>query len=174
MKQYTLPSQLCNDLIRDSPPRYGCGRGWPAIPHSHSLGSAITVSQSPQHACSVKVPRKPLTGSDGPCAHFSTNHCGQEDGVFGPSWVSCSPWVVEGCGSQDLWVPGRRPLQVPVTLHTPPPQSPRIPSAAGSVPRPGTLDAHSLTGRGIPSPSQLGPRRPRGDSPRRKPKKLFA
>lgn len=38
--------------------------------------------------------------------------------MFGSTWVSCSPWAVQGDGSQDLGVLGSHP---PVPLVRPPP-----------------------------------------------------
>lgn len=45
---------------------------------------------------------------------------GQKDKVFEPTWVSCSPWAVEGYGSQDLWVPRSEPSQARSLFYTSP------------------------------------------------------
>lgn len=94
--------------------------------------------------------------------------------MFGSTWVSCSPWAVQGDGSQDLGVLGSHP---PVPLVRPPhphTQSPHIPQGLGSVCPPRAADVHECTAQGILSPSQLGPWCLLGDSPRKRPGELSA
>lgn len=95
-------------------------------------------------------------GSDGPCAHFSANHWGREDGVFGPTRASSSPWAAEGCGPQDPECQAVSPLGL--QSHTcSPPQAPRLNLDAGSVSPPRALADHSFEAQGIPSPHSWVP-----------------
>lgn len=91
--------------------------------------------------------------------------------MSGPTWVSCSPRAVEGCGCQDLrGCQAVNPLR-PRSLTCPPP-APRIHLDMGSVYPPRALAACSFAAQGIPSPSQLGARRPRWQ-PQKKARETF-
>lgn len=126
--------------------------------HIQPFGSVTTPSQSPPWALGQNS-RGVSDGLKQTMCHFSTNHGGQEDGVPGPTWVSCSPWAVQGCGCQDLrGCQAVNPLRPRSRARSPP--APRIHLDMGSVYPPRALAVRSFAARGIPSPSQLGTRCP--------------
>lgn len=142
------PASLLHTMTSLEVPRpgYGCQRWRPAAPHSHPPGLQI------------KIPGESLMGPNGPCAHLSTNHRGQEDGVSGPTWVSGAPWAGEGCGCQDLrGYQAVHPLR-PLSLVRPP-QAPRtqLETYMGSVSHPGPWMLNPL-------PLTAGPQKKAGET----------
>lgn len=75
--------------------------------------------------------------------------------MSGPTWVSRSPWAVDGCGCQDLrGCQAVNPLRPRSVVR--PPRAPRIHLDMGSIYPPRALAVRTFTAQGIPSPSQLG------------------
>lgn len=114
------------------------------------------------HRLWIKIPGEFLTGSEGPCAHFSTNHCGQEDGVLVPNLG-----LILTLGSGGLWVsgpvrvPGSQPSQALVPLPHPASDSTHPPQRGFCLPTQGPGCSHLCSTRnpisltaGSPVPTQ--------------------
>ena len=83
MTSLAIPQHMRTSLAIPQP-RHGPRRGQPAVSYVQPSGLGNHSQASLPHRLEVKVPRKPLIGSDGPRVHFSTSRRDQGwAGVFG-------------------------------------------------------------------------------------------
>lgn len=159
MTSLAIPQHMRTSLAIPQP-RHGPRRGQPAVSYVQPSGLGNHSQASLPHRLEVKVPRKPLIGSDGPRVHFSTSRRDQ-------GWAR-----VFGLGRRKAV--GPRTSGAPVSLWTHLPSASTHPRVALWLLPARALDVHSLSGPGIPSPSQPTPWGLLCCSPRRRPEKLCA